>query len=296
MTFLVGCNNASKLCERISKISDVTLVKTDSKKFPDGETYVHVNEDLGGKDVVVIQSGYPSQNDALMELYLTLDAIRDMDSKSIRLILTYMPYSKQDKRFKEGESVSSGTMLKLIKSFKINQLSAINLHFAEGESEFDFFNMDIKNLNAAPLIEKYAKENYGDFVTVLPGKGGSQLLDHENIIFLETRRDEYKEEGKEYFGESNVIAKDLEKIKGKVVLVLDDMINTGGTMAKTCDLVKKSGAKKVISACVHGLFVGDSISKLEKVKVDEIIATDTIENKFSKISVAPLIAEEIGLL
>lgn len=296
MTFLVGCNNANSFCEKISKALDVTLVKTVSKKFPDGETYVRVNADLEDKDVFVVQSGYPNQNDALIELYLTLDAIRDMDPRSIRLIFTYMPYSKQDKRFKEGEAVSSGTILKLLKSFKINQLSAINLHFAEGEDEFDFFNMGIKNLNAAPLIEKYVNEKYGDFVTVLPGKGGSQLLNGDNLIFLETIRDEYTEKGKEYFGESNLIAKDLEKIKGKVVLVLDDMINTGGTMVKTCDLVRKSGANKVISACVHGLFVGDSVSKLEKSRVDDIIATDTIENKFGKVSVVPLIVEEIKSL
>lgn len=170
----------------------------------------------------------------------------------------------------------------------------INLHFAKGESDFDFFNMDIKNLNAAPLISRYVKDNYGDFTTVLPGKGSSYLLNEGEVIFLETRREEYVASGKEYFGESGIVPNEIKNVKGKTVLVLDDMINTGGTMAKTCELVKKSGANKIISACVHGLFVGNSIEKLKNAEVDEIISTDTIESQFSKVSVAPLIAEEIG--
>lgn len=170
------------------------------------------------------------------------------------------------------------------------------MHFAKGENEFDFFNIDIRNINAGPLIAKYVKEKYGSFVTILPGKGSSHLLSEGEVVYLETRRSEYKVSGKDYFGESNVETNDLKNVDGRNVLVLDDMINTGGTMAKACELVRKNGANKVISACVHGLFVGDAIQKLESAKVDEIISTDTVESKFSKVSVAPLIAEEVGRL
>lgn len=296
MTFLVGCTNAVNLCNKVSEIANLPLAKTEVKNFPDGEIYVRLDEKLEGEDVVVIQSGYPNQNDALIELLLTLDAVKDMEPKKVSLILTYMPYSKQDKRFKNGETVSAGTVLKLIKNFKINEICVTNLHFAKGENNFDFFNMDIKNLNAAPLIAGYVKHKYGDFITVLPGKGSSYLLSEGEVIFLETRRNEYTVTDRKYFGESRIIANELKNVKGKNVLVLDDMINTGGTMAKICELVRRDGANKVISACIHGLFVGNAIEKLENARVDEIISTDTVESKFSKVSVAPLIAERMKKL
>ncbi len=296
MTFIVGCSNAVNLSKKVADIAGIPLAKTEVKNFPDGEMYVRIDERLEDEDVVVIQSGYPNQNNALMELFLTLDAIRDMDPKKVSLMMTYMPYSKQDKRFKDGEAVSAGTILKLIKSFKINNIYAINLHFAKDEKNFDFFNIGIKNINAAPLVVEYVKRIYGDFITVLPGKGSSHLISEGEVLLLETRRDQYRASDKEYFGESNVIANELKSASGKNVLVLDDMINTGGTMVKVCELLRKNGASKVISAGIHGLFVGNAAEKLEKAKVDEIISTDTIENKFSKVSVAPLIAEEIKRL
>jgi len=296
LSFIVGCSNAVNLSKKVSEIANIPLAKTKIKNFPDGEIYVRIDEKLEDENAVVIQSGYPNQNNSLLELFLTLDAIKDMEPKKVSLILTYMPYSKQDKRFKDGEPVSAGTILKLIKSLKINNIYAVNLHFAKGEIDFDFFNIDIKNLNAAPLIAEYVKDKYGDFITVLPGRGGSYLLSEGDIVTLETRRAEYKATGKEYFGESNLVTNKLKDITGRTVLVLDDMVNTGGTMVKTCEMVRKSGAERVISACIHGLFVGNAIEKLENAEVDEIISTDTVESKFSKISVAPLIAEEIKRL
>lgn len=296
MSFIVGCSNAANLSKKVSELTNIPLAKTEIKNFPDGEIYFRIDEKLEDENVVVIQSGYPNQNSALLELFLTLDAVKDMGPKKVSLILAYMPYSKQDKRFKDGEPVSAGTILKLIKSLKINNIYAINLHFAKGETDFDFFNMDIKNLNAALLITEYVKDKYGDFITVLPGKGSSYLLSEGDIVTLETRRAEYKATGKEYFGESNIVTNELKGINGKTVLVLDDMVNTGGTMVKTCEMVKKSGAKRIIGACIHGLFVGNAIEKLENIEVAEIISTDTIESKFSKVSVAPLIAEEIKRL
>lgn len=161
MTFIVGCTNAVNLCKKVSQIANILLVKTEIKNFPDGEIYVRIDEKLEGEDVFVIQSGYPNQNNALIELFLTLDAINDMEPKTVSVILTYMPYSKQDKRFKDGEAVSAGTMLKLLKSLKITKIWTINLHFAKGETDFDFFNIDIKNLNAAPLVAEHVKKNMG---------------------------------------------------------------------------------------------------------------------------------------
>jgi len=296
LSFIVGCSNAGNLSKKVSEIINIPLAKTEIKNFPDTEIYVRIDEDLENEDVIAMQSGYPNQNNALIELFLALDAVKDMDPKSISLVFTYMPYSKQDKRFKDGEAVSAGTILKLVKSFKINKIFTVNLHFAKGETDFDFFNIDMKSINAAPLIAEYVKSKYGNFTAVLPGKGSSYLLSEGELLFLETRRERYKSMGKEYFGESNIVSNELGGVKGKTVLVLDDMINTGGTMAKTCELVRKNGANKVIAACIHGLFVGNAADRLVDAKVDEIISTDTIESEFSKVSVAPLIAEEIKRL
>ncbi|MBI2675940.1 MAG: ribose-phosphate diphosphokinase [Candidatus Aenigmarchaeota archaeon] len=288
MTFIIGCSNAENLCRKAARLANVKLARSETKIFPDGDLYVRVDGNLEGEKVLLVQSGYPNQNSALMELFLALDAVKDMDPKRVSVMLAYMPYSKQDRRFKGGEAVSAGTVLKLIKGLGADRFYAINLHFAGGRADFHFFNVGVRNLNAAPLVADYVGSKYGDFTAVLPGKGSNYLLT-DNVIPLETRRQEYRASGGRYFGGSGILGKDID-VGGKTVLVLDDIVSTGGTMAKACDMMRRKGAKRVISACIHGLFVDGAVKKLENAGADEIISTDTIESGFSKVSVAPLIA------
>ncbi len=289
MTVIIGCRNAQNLCRKAARLANADLAKSETKIFPDGDLYVRVDENLEGEKVLLVQSGYPDQNSALIELFLTLDAVNDMNPKRVSVMLAYMPYSRQDKRFKGGEAVSSGTVLKLIKGLRADRLYTINLHFAKDRADFHFFNIGVRNLNAAPLVAEYVRNKYGDFTAVLPGKGSNHLLKH-HAIPLETRRHEYRTSGGKYFGEPGILGRDMD-VSGKTVMVLDDMVSTGGTMAKACEMVRGKGAKTVISACIHGLFADGAVKKLQNANVDEIISTDTIESGFSKVSVAPLIAE-----
>ncbi len=251
------------------------------KRFPDGEIYVKVPK--VEKKVFYIQSFYPGQNDKLLEALLTIDALYDNGTNEVKLISLYFPYTKQDKIFSEGEALSVKTVLKLFSSVGISEIHFINAHFLREEGFFREWGMDLYNHNAASLL----KENIKADMFVLPGRGAYYLLEGENVFHVKTKRDEkYEDIGEKIFRKPNVFIEDLD-VKNKTVAVVDDMISTGGTMAKTVELLKKLGSKKVIASAVHGLFVGEAEKKLSV--ADEIITTNTVVSKFSKVDVTPLV-------
>ncbi len=277
---IVACSGANELAKKVAKLKNLEVMEVESYKFPDGEVYVRLPKQELPEDVIVMQNFYPNQNDKLVEFILACDSACDYGVKRIKAIFPYFAYARQDKRFKEGEAISIKAIAKILKEFNVKEIITIDVHFHRKEGEFDFFGVKGYNIAATDLLIDYVKRNYcKDFVTVAPDIGQAKALG----------KAEYFE--KERISGDEIIMKKRDiDVEGKNVLVIDDMISTGGTMIEACKLVKKIGAKKIFAACTHGLFLRNSYEKLKEI-VDDVIATDTIQSEASKVSVASLIAK-----
>jgi len=276
------CGTASKgIAEDLSKILKIPLAKTISKRFPDKEFYFRILDDVKGKHLVIVQTTYPDSN--LVELFLMQNAAEDSGAKKITVVIPYYGYARQDTKFQDGEAVSAKALADLI-SLNADKVITVDPH---KEHILDFFSTAAESCTAVPEIANYLKKHNIDMV-LAPDKGAlnrakkaSEIIGCEFDYMEKTRID------------GSTVKMNPKKLnaKNKTVAIIDDIISTGGTMALAIKELKKQGAKKVLVACTHGLFAADAIKKLSNSGCDEIISTDTIENKYSKVKTANCIAQ-----
>ena len=279
--FILGGTSARTIAEDISKELQQPLIEVTYKRFPDDEFYVRILDDVKGEDVLIVQTTYPDTK--IVELLLMQDAVYEAGANEITVALPYFGYSRQDKKFEDGEPISARAIAEHI-SLHADRIITVDPH---KEHLLDFFNSPAYSCSAVVEIAKYLKEKDVDFV-LAPDKGAKKraqqaagIIDCEYDYMEKTRID----------GTTIKIKPKNLDAKNKNVAIIDDIISTGGTMAKSIRELKKQGAKKVSVACTHGLFVGGAKEKLLSAGCDEIISTDTIEDEFSKVKTAPCIAE-----
>ncbi len=268
---------AGKLASSVKK----SLIKTKIERFPDRELYVRILDDIKDEDVYVIQTTYPDEH--IIELFLLLDAVKRAEAKKITTIIPYFGYARQDKQFKDGEPVSASALARIISSLS-DRVITVDPH---KEHILDFFSIPARSVSAVPSISTYIKDKHIDFVLAPDhgaldrAKNAAKLLQCDVDHLEKTRID------------GNTISITPKKLdaKDRTVVIIDDIISTGGTMAEAIKQLRKQGVKKVYVACTHGLFAGKAIEKLQKAGCDEIIATDTIQTEFSKVSVASVLRE-----
>jgi len=279
--FILGGTSARTIAEDISKELQQPLIEVTYKRFPDDEFYVRILDDVKGEDVLIIQTTYPDTK--IVELLLMQDAVYEAGANEITVALPYFGYSRQDKKFEEGEPISARAIAEHI-SLHADYVITVDPH---KEHLLDFFNVPAYSCSAVVEIAKYLKEKDVDFV-LAPDKGAKKRAQQAaGIIDCEY---DYMEKIRIDGTTIKIKPKNLDA-KNKNVAIIDDIISTGGTMAKSIRELKKQGAKKVSVACTHGLFVGGAKEKLLSAGCDEIISTDTIEDEFSKVKTAPCIAE-----
>jgi ribose-phosphate pyrophosphokinase len=269
------------LAGRVHEILRNNLLVSDFKKFPDGELYTRILDEFTGDKVTIIQSTV-TDSDFVCLLQL-IDACEDISS--INVVIPYMGYARQDKRFKPGEPISARA---IARSIKADTIFTVNIH---DESILDHFDADVKNLDATPVIGKYIKNlKLKDPLIISPDDGAISLAKSASkdlgieYDFLDKTR---------HSGESVSMKPKTLAVKERDVIILDDIISTGGTMAQTISLLKEQGAHEVYTACVHPVFSSNAILKLFRAGVKGIIATDTIEKGVSVVSAAPVIADAI---
>ncbi|MFQ6128836.1 MAG: ribose-phosphate diphosphokinase, partial [Thermoplasmata archaeon] len=251
------------------------------KRFPDGEAYVRIVDDITNEDIILVQSAYPDEK--IIELFLWQDAIADFGVSSLRVVVPYLGYARQDRVFEKGEAVSIRALANLIQ-MGASEIYTIDVH---SKSASRYFDIRWNELSAVPAIAGYL-ENFNIDTVLAPDKGAldrakrvADLLSCHADYLEKKRIDSYTVE---------IIPKSLDA-EGKVLAIVDDIISTGGTIVKATEQLRKDRAKEVIAACTHGLFVGDA---LEKLKVcDEVFCTDTIMSPASKVSVAGVIARAL---
>jgi ribose-phosphate pyrophosphokinase len=278
--YIVGGTASKSVAEDLSKELDVKLVNTMSKRFPDDEFYVRILDDISGEHVIIVQTTYPDNN--TVELFLLQNAVEEAGAKEISVVIPYFGYARQDSKFQEGEPISAKALANLI-SLNADTVITVDPH---KEHILDFFSTSAFSCSAVPELAKYLKDK-GINMVLAPDKGAlerakqaSEIINCDFDYMEKTRID----------GETIDIKPKKLDANNKNVAIIDDIISTGGTMAKSINQLKKHGAKNVFVACTHGLFAGDAVKKLVNSGCNEIISTDTIESDFSKVNISPCIS------
>jgi ribose-phosphate pyrophosphokinase len=275
------------------KVADMLKSKVVSivfKTFPDGEAYLRLDGDVKDEEVVIVQTTGPPQDARIMQLFLMVDAAKDLGAERVTAVVPYMAYARQDKRFLSGEAISIETFIKLIEASGTDRFLTVNIH---KENVLKRFSIQAENLSAITLLAEYFKNKglVGAF-SLAPDKGALEMAKEADKIlnggcgWLRKERDRLT-------GEIRVEAKKFD-IEGRDVVVFDDIISTGGTIAAAVEMLKIQGANRVYAACAHPLLVGEAQRKIMQSGAEEIVGTDCVPSPVSVVSVAPLIAATLA--
>ena len=281
--YIISGTASKTVAEDLSRELKAPLAEMISKRFPDNEMYIQIIDKIAGEHVVIVQTTYPDPN--IVELFLLQNAVEEANAKKITVVIPYFGYARQDTKFKEGEPISAKAIANLV------SLSADNVITVDPHKEhiLDFFSTSAVSCSAVPELSKYLKQKNIDMV-LAPDKGALERAKQAaKIIGCDF---DYMEKTRIDGTTIKIKPKNLDA-KNKNVAIIDDIISTGGTMAKSIKELKKFGAKKVFVSCTHGLFAGDAIKKLTSAGCDEIISTDTIASSYSKVKIAPCVSELI---
>jgi ribose-phosphate pyrophosphokinase len=278
------------LCKSLAAELETNLVPVHFKKFPDGESYVRIVGNVENQEVAIVQTTSPPQDERLMQLFLMSSAAKHNGAKTITAVLPYFAYSRQDKIFLPGEAFSVKTIVDILETCGVNQIISINAHSPDALTSLS---IPVLDFSAIPLLARHFKKNRIEgAVSLSMGKKGLAMAKEAAAIingecdYIETRRDRHT-------GNVEIKEKPL-RIKNKTVIFFDDIISSGGTMAKAVAYAKKQEAKKVYAACVHPLLIDDALEKIIHIGAEEIVGTDTVPSQVSIVSVAPIIAKALS--
>ena len=289
--------NANRpLAEEIAQYLHVRLGDADVSRFSDGEVFVQINENVRGQDVFVIQPTCAPVNDHLMELLVMMDAFKRASARRITAVLPYYGYGRQDRKVMGRVPITAKLVADLLTAAGCQRVLAVDLHAGQIQG---FFNMPVDHLFAAPpvLVDYLAKKELKDPVLVSPDAGGVERARaiakrlNAGLAIIDKRRD-----GPNVAVFMNLIG----DVKGKDVVVIDDMIDTAGTLIQAVEAVTREGARRVLACAVHGVLSGPAIKRIQDSPLEEVVITNSVplarEKAISKIhvlSVAPLIAEAV---
>ncbi|XRP96883.1 ribose-phosphate diphosphokinase [Methanocaldococcus sp. 16A] len=280
---IVSGSQSQNLAFKVAKILNIKLTRVEYKRFPDNEIYVRVVDEINDDEAVIINT-QKNQNDAIVETILLCDALRDEGVKKITLVAPYLAYARQDKKFNPGEAISIRALAKIYSNI-VDKLITINPHETHIK---DFFTIPFVYGDAVPKLAEYVKDKLENPIVLAPDKGALEFAKTASEI-LNAEYD-YLEKTRLSPTEIQIAPKTLDA-NGRDVLIVDDIISTGGTMATAVKLLKEQGAKKIIAACVHPVLIGDALNKLYSAGVEEVVGTDTYLSEVSKVSVAEVIVD-----
>lgn len=295
---IFSCNGNRSLAERIAGNLGLSLSKCQVTKFSDGEISVNINETVRGADIFIVQPTSAPVNDNLMELLITIDAIKRASAGRINAVIPYYGYARQDRKAKARDPISAKLVADLITSAGADRVITMDLHCAQIQG---FFNIPVDHLVSMPLLAEYYENKFGygadDVVAVSPDLGSvartrsfAETLDVP-IAIVDKRRPK-----------SNVseIMNIIGDFKDKKVILYDDMIDTAGTITNAANAIKERGAKAVYACCTHGVLSGAAIERIEKSAIEELVVLDTVPltedkkiNKIKQRSVAKVFADAI---
>jgi len=296
MKLLTGNSNKS-LSQKISKHLKTKLVHSSIRKFADGEIYIEINENIRGNSIFLIQSTSAPANDNLMELLLCIDALKRSSAKNITAVIPYFGYARQDRKVAPRTSISAKLVSNLITKAGADRVVTVDLHAGQIQG---FFDLPVDNLFATPIFARHVKKNLNkkNLICVSPDVGGvertralARKLD-VGIGIIDKRR---PSPGKSQV--MNVIG----NVNGKTCIIIDDIIDSGGTIVNAAQALINRGAKEVHVYITHGVLSGEAVDKIKKSRIKKLVITDTIDNsdKIKKaknievLTISNLLAEAI---
>jgi ribose-phosphate pyrophosphokinase len=293
---LIAGNSNSGLAKEIADFLNVSLAEATVSNFSDGEINVQINDNVRGSDVFVLQSTCTPVNNNIMELLLMADALKRASAARITAVMPYYGYGRQDRKAAPRVPISARLVADLLEVAGIDRLLTIDLHAGQIQG---FFDIPVDHLYAAPVIVDYMKKEYNnDLVVVSPDAGGVERARafakrlNASLAIIDKRREK-----------ANVsqVMHVIGDVNGKDAILLDDMIDTAGTITKAAVAIKENGARKVVAACAHAVLSGPALDRINDSVLEEVIVTNTIPmdsniekcKKLTVLSVASLLGDAI---
>jgi ribose-phosphate pyrophosphokinase len=291
-------NSNPILAKKVAEAAGIQLGFCQINSFADGEIQVEIHESVRGEHVFVVQSTCPPANQNYMELFILMDALKRASAKQITAVIPYYGYARQDRKVAPRAPISAKLMADLLTTAGADRVVAVDLHAAQIQG---FFNVPVDHLFAIPTLARAWRETHGfgsDFVAVSPDAGGVERCRafakriEAPIAIIDKRRSGPNE------------AKALHLIgdvEGKTAIIIDDIVDTAGTLTQAVDSLHKNGAKRVFAVATHPVLSGPAISRIVESKIEKLVVTDTIPlseqarncGKIEVVSVAPVLAEAI---
>jgi ribose-phosphate pyrophosphokinase len=296
---LTAGNANLPLAQEIASSLGTRLVQAEVSQFSDGEVFVQVNENVRGADVFVIQPTCPPVNHNLMELLIMVDALRRASAFRITAVIPYYGYGRQDRKVQPRVPITAKLVADLIAAAGTHRVLTMDLHAGQIQG---FFNIPVDHLFAAPVLLEYFQQRlaegaWQDLVVVAPDAGGVERARAfakrlgTSLAIMDKRRTGANEAK---------IMHVIGDVRGRDVILLDDIIDTAGTIVQAVSALKEEGARRVLASCTHAVLSGQAVARLERSAIEEVVITNTIplredqrSKKITVMSVAPLLAEAI---
>jgi ribose-phosphate pyrophosphokinase len=287
------------LAEEVASLLGITLVPTTAYEFANSEIYVRFQESVRGSDAFVLQSHTAPVNEWIMEHLIMVDALKRASAKRITVVMPFYGYARQDKKHRGREPISARLMADLFKTAGADRLIAVDLHTAQIQG---FFDGPVDHLMALPILSDYVREKYGtqDLAIVSPDAGRIKVAEQWSarlggapLAFIHKTRDINKRN-------ESVANRVVGEVQGRICILVDDMIDTGGTIVKAAEAIMNDGAAGVVIAATHAILSDPAVDRLKNCPAAEIVVTDTLPiaadrhfDKLQVLSIAPLISRAI---
>ena len=285
---VVGGDASSDLAKRIARKLKAPYIKTEKKIFPDGESKITINQIPKKSITIVVQSTYPPVDSNLLELLSIVSKVQKFSSK-VYAVIPYMGYARQDREFLGGEVVTIGVIGRLLKAAGVKKVLTVDIHSKLALKELK---ISSENVSAMEVLVKYFKKlKMKEPLVVSPDMGGKERakkfarLLKTDFIALKKHRDRKT-------GNVNILSGKVD-VKNRDLILVDDMISTGGSIAKATQFLKKQKCGRVFVACTHALLVNDATKKIKKAGVSQIISTNTIPGDSAKVDVSRVISDAL---
>jgi ribose-phosphate pyrophosphokinase len=296
---MVFAGNANpELAQKVAQRLYLSLGKADVGKFSDGEIAVELNENVRGKDVFVLQSTCAPTNDNLMELIVMIDALRRASASRITAVVPYFGYARQDRRVRSSRvAITAKVVADMMVTVGVDRVLTVDLH---AEQIQGFFTCPVDNVYGSPVLNDDIQDcDYDNLMVVSPDIGGvvraraiAKQLDEADLAIIDKRRPQA--------GEAQVMNV-IGEVENRTCLLVDDMVDTAGTLCKAADALKDRGAAKVVAYCTHAVLSGNALENLRNSQLDELVVTDTIPlsdeakemKQIRQLTIADLLAESM---
>ena len=285
---VVGGSASSDLAKKIARKLKASYVKTEKKTFPDGESKITIDQIPKKSTILVVQSTYPPVDTNLLELISIVSKVQKFSSK-VYAVIPYMGYARQDREFLGGEIVTIGVVGKLLKASGVKKILTVDMHSKLALKELKISSENVSAMGG--LVKYFQKMNLKDPLVVSPDLGGKDRVQvfanllKTDFIALKKHRDRKT-------GKVNILSGKVE-VKNRDLILVDDMISTGGSIVKATQFLKKQKCKRVFVACTHALLVNEAAKKIKSAGVSQIISTNTIPGDSAKVDVSKVISDAL---